>query len=71
MTVPKYMIDKLRYACYHYRLGAQRMIEFEEWLDRKGIDPEELRVADGNGLEEIEYGNDVVAEVVERISRLV
>lgn len=69
MHIPQYMKDTLRSAYKHYRLGIEKMAAFEDWLEAHGIDPEDLRVADGNGLEEIEYGNDVVEAVCSRIEQ--
>ena len=47
---------------------AMRIIE--DWLKDKGIDPEEMRDGGGVSLEELEYGNDIVALLCERIENL-
>ena len=72
MKIPDTIRKKLLSAYNHYYAGAKLMGEVEDWLEKKGIDPDDLRISDGNGLEEIEYaeradGTPVVDAIIKRI----
>lgn len=45
----------------------------EKWLESKGVDVSvgqgSLRSGDGRGLDELDYGNDVTDEIVERLEK--
>ena len=68
MKVPKYIVDML-YQCLNYnRKAADLMTNVEGWMAAHGLDAEAFRDGGGYSLEEIEYGNDVIVELVDRIN---
>lgn len=69
MRVPKYIQDKMHRVVALQRQSNALMWEIEEWLRRNGIDPYDVRDGRGDSLEELEYGNDVVFELIMRLER--
>lgn len=67
VKVPKYIKDKMKSVLYHQRLSAKKMQEVEEWLECNGFDVDELRCGDGASLEELEYGNDVIEDLLAKL----
>lgn len=70
MRVPIYIREKMYRVVSLQRKSNALMYEIEEWLRSKGIDPDNLRDGRGDSLEELEYGNDVVFELVMRLDRI-
>lgn len=67
VKVPKYIRKRMNEILALNRRAAYEMEQLEEWLESKGIDTIKLRDGSGVGLEELEYGNDIIDELCERI----
>lgn len=60
MKIPKHIKNKMKSAARHYQIGSSLMQEINDWFEKNGYPPEQIRTGDGYSLEEIEYGNDMV-----------
>lgn len=69
MKIPKYVKASMKRCVKHNNIAAEEMKNVETWLDFHGVDVEKLRDGCGISLEELEYGNDVVDELCERIEK--
>jgi len=69
MKVSKKIRAKMQSAVKHFAEGQRLMHEVDDYLEKAGLDANELRCGDGCSLEEIEYGNDVVDEICFRIEQ--
>lgn len=69
MKIPKYIRQRMEKCLLYNIRAADAMKEIEDWLESHGIDPERLRDGCGISLEEIEYGNDVIDDLCERIEQ--
>lgn len=67
MMVPLYIKKKMHSVVKYSRASAAAMKVVESWLELHGIDPESIRDGNGCSLEELEYGNDIVDSLCERI----
>lgn len=67
MKIPKYIRDSMRKCVEYNRKSAYEMCKVEYWLEQHEIDQDTLRDGNGCSLEELEYGNDIVDELCERI----
>lgn len=70
MKIPNYIKKKMRDVVKHSRASEEAMKDVESWLEFNGIDPELIRDGGGCSLEELEYGNDIVDILCERIENL-
>ena len=69
-TVPKYIKNEMRLVSKYAMLADEHMKNVENWLERAGIDTNYgngFRDGDSLGLEELEYGCDIVDELCEKI----
>lgn len=67
MKVPKHIRESMRKCADYNNRAAYEMRKVEYWLEQHGIDPDLLRDGNGWSLEELEYGNNIVDELCERI----
>lgn len=67
MIVPLYIKKKMHSVVKYSRASATAMQVVESWLELHGIAPESIRDGNGCSLEELEYGNDIVDSLCERI----
>lgn len=67
MKIPKYIADKMYRVVALEQQKHKAMNAIENWLEQHNIDPEELRDGCGIGLDELDYGNEVVELLVRRI----
>lgn len=70
MKIPKYIKNKMHAVVRYSRASDEAMQEVEDWLKRNGFSIEPLRDGDGRSLEELEYGNDIVDIICERIEEM-
>ena len=74
MRVPEYIKKEMRQVVRHAVLSEAHMRKVEDWLEKMGIETsftdDGLRDGSGCGLEELEYGVDIVEELCERIERM-
>ena len=70
MRVPKYIQDKMYRVVALQQQSNKVMWEIEEWFRRNGLDPYDFRDGNGASLEELEYGNDAVFELIKRLERI-
>lgn len=70
MKVPGYIRKELeKVYCYSYK-SCYAMQIVEKWLEKHGFDIDELRDGCGCSLEELEYGNNIVDELCEKIENM-
>lgn len=71
MKVPEYIKIKMRKVVELQNKSSKLMDEIEEWMELKGIDTgfDGLRDGSGIGLEELDYGNDCVEDLCERLEK--
>lgn len=71
MRVPEYIKKEMRQVARHAFLANEHMRKVEDWLESRGIDTSftdgGLRDGSGCGLEELEYGENIVEELCKRI----
>ncbi len=65
MKVPKYIVEMLELCLKYNRKAGDLMQNIEGWMTAHGLDVEAFRDGGGHSLEEIEYGNDVIDELVD------
>lgn len=67
--VPEYIKSKMRRVVFLHQQASVVMEEVERWLEEHGIETgvDGLRDGCGTGLDELEYGNDCVDDLCERI----
>ena len=70
MVVPNYIRSKMRLCASHARQAAKYDREVGIWLEKHGIDVEDISNGDGNSFEELIYGNDVTDELCARIEAM-
>ena len=70
MKVPKYIREKMHRIAFCAKLASNLDREVGSWLERNGIDVEELSDGGGFGYEELGYGNDVTDELCARIEQM-
>lgn len=67
MKVPKYIKEKMHKLAKLSEEAMQLENEIDEYLEGKGIDPEELRDGSGITLTELSAGSDITDDLVKRI----
>ena len=70
MVVPNYIRSKMHLCASHARQAAKYDLEVANWLEKHGIDVEDISNGDGNSFEELMYGNDVTDELCARIKAM-
>lgn len=70
MRIPKYIQDKMHLVVDYNCKATMAMREVEDWLEKHGIDPDDIRDGGGCSLDELEFGNDIVDELVERLESM-
>ena len=67
--VPEHIKRKMHRVAALHQQSSKVMNEIECWLEKNGIDTstDGLRDGCGTGLDELEYGNDCVDDICERI----
>lgn len=59
MKVSKEIQKKMHKIADLHSQATVLMREVDEYFEKKGFDVEELRIGNGESLEELEYGNDI------------
>lgn len=67
-SVPKYIREHLELAMRHSQRMTEHISAVELWISSQGMDPEDFRLDDGMGLEEIELGIDAVDQVMHALA---
>ena len=70
MVIPKYIRSKMHLCARHACQAATYNFEVANWLEKHGIDVEDISDGDGSSLEELMYGNDVTDELCARIGAM-
>lgn len=70
MVIPKYIRSKMHLCASHARQAAKYDIEVANWLEKHGVDVEDISNGDGSSFEELKYGNDVTDELCARIEAM-
>ena len=70
MVIPKYIRSKMHLCASYARQAAKYDLEVANWLEKHGIDVEDIRNGDGSSFEELMYGNDVTDELCARIEAM-
>ena len=70
MVIPNYMRSKTHLCASHARQAAKYDLEVANWLEKHGIDVEDISNGDGSSFEELMYGNDVTDELCARIEAM-
>ena len=69
MEIPKHVVESLQKSYQLYAEAHAHMRVVEQWLEKHGIDPDELRDGCGVGLDEVEQASSpsAVKDVIIRI----
>ena len=70
MVIPNYIRSKMRLCALHACQAATYNFEVANWLEKHGIDVEDISDGDGSSFEELMYGNDVTDELCARIEAM-
>ena len=70
MVIPNYINSKMHICASHARQAAKYDLEVANWLEKHGIDVEDISNGDGSSFEELMYGNDVTDELCARIEAM-
>ena len=70
MIIPKYIRSKMHLCARHACQAATYNFEVANWLEKHGIDVEDIGDGDGSSFEELMYGNDVTDELCARIEAM-
>lgn len=70
MKVPKYIQKKMHQIALYAGMASSLDREVSLWLERHGVDVEELSDGGGWGYEELSYGNDVTDELCAWIEQM-
>lgn len=70
MKIPNYIRSKMHLCASHARRAAKYDLEVAKWLEKHGIDVEDISNGDGSSFEELMYGNDVTDELCQRIEEM-
>lgn len=70
MKIPNYIRAKMHLCASHARQAAEYNLEVANWLEKHGIDVEDISNGDGSSFEELMYGNDVTDELCQRIEEM-
>ena len=70
MVIPKYIRSKMHLCARHACQAATYNFEVANWLEKHGIDVEDISDGDGSSFEELMYGNDVTDEMCARIEAM-
>lgn len=70
MVIPKYIRSKMHLCARHACQAATYNFEVANWLEKHGIDVEDISDGDGSSFEELMYGNDVTDELCARIEAM-
>lgn len=74
IKVPLYIQKQMHKVAKLHNEARELTENIEKWLESKGVDyvsvgQGSLRSGDGQGLDELDYGNDVTDEIVERLEK--
>ena len=70
MVIPNYILSKMHLCARHACQAATYNFEVANWLEKHGIDVEDISDGDGSSFEELMYGNDVTDELCARIEAM-
>ena len=70
MVIPKYIRSKMHLCARHACQAATYNFEVANWLEKRGIDVEDISNGDGTSFEELMNGNDVTDELCARIEEM-
>lgn len=70
MVIPNYIRSKMHLCASHARQAAKYDLEVANWLEKHGIDVEDISNGDGSSFEGLMYGNDVTDELCARIEAM-
>lgn len=70
MKIPNYIRAKMHLCASHARQAAKYNLEVANWLEKHGIDVEDISNGDGSSFEELMYGNDVTDELCARLEEM-
>ena len=70
MVIPNYIRSKMHLCASHARQAAKYDLEVANWLEKHGIDVEDISNGDDSSFEELMYGNDVTDELCARIEAM-
>lgn len=70
MVIPDYIRSKMHLCASHARQAAKYDLEVANWLEKHGIDVEDISNGDGSSFEELMYGKDVTDELCARIEAM-
>ena len=70
MVIPNYIRPKMHLCASHARQAAKYDLEVANWLEKHGIDVEDISNGDGSSFEELMYGNDVTDELCARLREM-
>ena len=70
MVIPKYIRSKMHLCARHACQAETYNFEVANWLEKHGIDVEDISDGDGSSFEELMYGNDVTDELCARIEAM-
>lgn len=70
MVIPNYIRSKMHLCASHARQAAKYDLEVANWLEKHGIDVEDISNGDGSSFEELMCGNDVTDELCARIEAM-
>lgn len=70
MIIPNYIRSKMHLCASHARRAAKYDLEIANWLEKHGVDVEDISNGDGSSFEELMYGNNVTDELCSRIEAM-
>ena len=70
MEIPNYIRSKMHLCASHVRQAAKYDLEVANWLEKHGIDVEDISNGDGSSFKELMCGNDVTDELCARIEAM-
>ena len=70
MVIPKHIRSKMHLCARHACQAATYNFEVANWLEKHGIDVEDISDGDGSSFGELMYGNDVTDELCARIEAM-
>ena len=70
MVIPNYIRSKMHLCARHACQAATYNFEVANWLEKHGIDVEDISDGDGSSGEELMCGNDVTDELCARIEAM-